>query len=216
MTIFTLASVMNYNKSHHSGHCQIPTKGDGCSLSGLVGILVMEIWKDIPGYENLYRVSTFGNVKSYKKIGWMNRNNCTRIFKPKDLNPSHSHGYLNVRLTKNKKSKLLFVHRLVLLAFIPNPENKPQVNHKNGIKTDNRIDNLEWVTAVENIAHSLKTGLAIRKSGEDHHYAKLSNNQVKEIRSLKDNVKFLANKYDVSIQTIYNILKFKTFKNQTK
>lgn len=72
-------------------------------------------------------------------------------------------GYLGVVLCKNGKTKLIAVHRLVAMHFIPNPENKPQVNHKNGVKNDNAAENLEWVTQSENMKHAVKTGLLAGK-----------------------------------------------------
>lgn len=111
----------------------------------------MEVWKDIQGFEGRYQVSSLGNVKS------LNFNNTGKV---KLLNNENLvKGYPFVTLSKNGKYKNYTIHRLVALAFIQNPSNKPAVNHINGIKTDNRAVNLEWVTQSENMQHALKTGL---------------------------------------------------------
>lgn len=99
----------------------------------------MEIWKDIEGYPN-YQVSNMGRVKSL---------NYNRTGKEKILKPSKCR-YVMVGLNKDGKSKHFSVHRLVASAFIPNPNNLPYINHINEIKTDNRVENLEWCTAKYN------------------------------------------------------------------
>ena len=108
-----------------------------------------EIWRDITGYEGLYQVSNLGRVKSnYNKNGktiLKNRVNCG--------------GYCTVLLSKNKKSKNFSVHRLVASLFIHNADAKLFVNHKNGIKKNNEVTNLEWVTTSENQKHAYETGL---------------------------------------------------------
>lgn len=109
----------------------------------------MEIWKDIYGYEGVYQVSNIGRVK---RIGSINR-----VFKgEKLLKPQKcSNEYLFVGLS-NKKIKYFLIHRLVAIAFLENKENKRCVNHKNGIRTDNRVENLEWVTHSENNIHAIR------------------------------------------------------------
>ena len=104
-----------------------------------------EIWKPIVGYEGLYEISNFGRVKSLpKQCGY--RKSKERIMKL-DVNKD---GYLLASLYKNNKSRKYQVHRLVAKAFIPNPKNKPQVDHINRIRADNRIENLRWVYPYEN------------------------------------------------------------------
>lgn len=112
---------------------------------------MVEEYKNIPGYEGIYQISNYGNVKS---LG----NNKSRKEKLLKLQ-SKTNGYLFVTLYKNGKHNSYLVHRLVAQVFIPNPGNKPQVNHINGIKTDNNVKNLEWNTNTENVQHSHNTGL---------------------------------------------------------
>ena len=102
-----------------------------------------EIWKDIEGYEGLYKVSNFGRVK---------RVTTDRILKGSE----DSWGYLKVNLSKNNIKSQQIIHRLVAQAFIPNPDNKSQVNHIDENKTNNMVSNLEWMTAKENSNHGTR------------------------------------------------------------
>lgn len=102
----------------------------------------MEQWKDIKGYEGLYKINQNGDIYSF--------------YKKRLMKPSPNAGYLKTCLTKYEVHKYLFIHRLIAQHFIPNPENKSFINHINGIKNDNRIENLEWCTASENLFHAYR------------------------------------------------------------
>lgn len=164
----------------------------------LVGILIMEQFKPIPNYEGFYSINQKGEIFSI-------RNN--RIIKP--FLGKGKRTYYRIELNVKGKAKKYFVHQLIAKVFIPNVENKPFINHINGIKTDNRIENLEWCTNTENITHATLTGLYKCRTGEKHYLAKLSDSEVLEVRkeiALKASQKQLSIKYNVSIHTINHIV----------
>jgi len=163
----------------------------------------MEIWKWVPGYEGKYKVSSRGRVKSVKR----KYVTVDRIF-GKSL---HRSGYFYVDLRKDQIKKHFLIHRLIGLAFIDNPFNKTDINHINGNKMDNRVENLEWVTRKENINHAISIGLW--DLGEDNSQAKLSNKDVIDIRcrykNRTDLQKDMAKEYGVSKSLINQIIKNK-------
>lgn len=117
-----------------------------------------EVWKQILGYENMYEVSNQGRIRSLPRYVKDIKKKRTRFFKGRFINLSYDSntGYFKVQLSKDNVKNKVFVHRLVASAFIPNPENKPTVNHKDGVKINNYIDNIEWCTYSENTLHSYR------------------------------------------------------------
>lgn len=140
-----------------------------------------EEWRDIAGYEGLYKVSNLGRVKSLGNGNSNNSNNCKeRILKA----GKNSRGYLQVHLCKNGKYKTYKIHRLVAIVFIPNPNNLPQVNHKDENKENNYVENLEWCDRKYNVNYGTRNKrvtekLRGRKHSEEHNKKvaeKLTNN----------------------------------------
>lgn len=161
----------------------------------------MEAWKAVIGYEGWYEVSNQGRVK---RIMARYRNRKGGI-----LVNFVNRGYSKVGLCRNKHEKCFSVHRLVLMAFIGLPQEKQECNHKNGIKTDNRPENLEWVTKSENKFHSYRVLGAQTLKGELHGQAKLTDMKVMEIKQfLLEGVKTqkqLADIYKIDPSTISRI-----------
>ena len=157
--------------------------------------MITEIWLDIQGYEGLYQVSNLGKVRNKKG---------------KVLKPYSTKGYQRVSLY-NKGRRCFLVHRLVALVFIPNPNNKPDVNHINGCKTDNNVSNLEWVTQSENMSHAHQNNLrpSVNTQGEKNGFSKLSQIEATEIKRLSRqdlmSVKEIACLFNISITTVKDI-----------
>jgi len=173
--------------------------------------MTSEIWKGVKGHASTHQASNRGRVRSIKKTetGWA----VGRMLTPR----VDSGGYHIVDLVKRGNKKTVYVHRLVAIAHIPNPKNLPEVNHIDGNKSHNNVENLEWMSKSDNIKHAFATGLIKRNKGIKHGRSKLSNHDVLEIRDLYKNDKKkwthrrLASKFKVSSNAIFNIVNNKTW-----
>jgi hypothetical protein len=160
----------------------------------------MENWKNIDDYEGIYEVSSNGKISRIVKSGGHLNNR--RILK----NRIKGNGYYSVCLSTNNTVKQKHVHRLVAEAFIPNPENKPQVNHLDCDKSNNSVSNLEWVTPIENCAHARKniifnTDMHIK--GIRHHKARPISQSINgKIVMVWETISKAAKYYDISLATI--------------
>lgn len=158
---------------------------------------MQEIWKEIKGYEGRYMISSFGRVKSLLR-------NKENILALKDIR-----GYKNACLwSKEQKRRTIQVHRIVANHFIPNPLNKPQVNHINHKKDDNRVENLEWVTNSENVKHSYLDNNRTQK-GENNNASKYTNELIMNIKKngKYDTFEKMGKDYGISGKYICKILK---------
>ena len=163
----------------------------------------MEIWKTILGF-NMYEVSNFGNIRS--------------LFngKKRMITKVVQHGYFNVTLYNKNIKKKIQVHRLVAIAFIPNPENKTQVNHISGIKNDNRVDNLEWCTPSENIIHAYRNGLKKGVRGSKSNFSILKEEDILQIKNTYNKGELsqlqIAKMYNISQSAVSLIVNNKRWK----
>lgn len=164
-----------------------------------------ELWKDIKGYENFYQVSNLGRIKSltgFNRGGYYKRDKILNQY-------ITTTGYKRVDLTSNKKTKMYKVHRLIAQAFIPNSQHKKQINHINGNKLDNRIENLEWCTARENIIHAYDTGLNNRVVNiSEQDINNIIDMYIKKEYSLKE----ISKKFKISFSRAKRLLEVRNIK----
>lgn len=166
---------------------------------------LVEVWKDIEGYEDIYQISSFGRVKSLSR--WRDtRSGSGYVTKEKIMSPKTSKtGYLNIGLHSGGK-KFFSIHRLVATAFVPNPGNKPTVNHIDGVKTNNSSYNLEWSTHSEQMIHAVEMNL-VEKRGSPK-FSKAFKASV--LKFAEDNPDFsileISKKFEMSERTAGRIL----------
>jgi hypothetical protein len=170
----------------------------------------MSGWKDVPGWEGYYQVSDDGDVRSMMRRV-VRRDGQINTLPQHILRPGPSDGYPTVVLHGGGRKKTEKVHRLVAEAFIPNPLGKPQVNHKNGIRSDSRVENLEWVTGSENCFHAVHVLQTVRPPechGSDSPLAKLTEGEVLEISARiasGESCYSLAKAFEISNRTAQRI-----------
>lgn len=172
-----------------------------------------EIWKPVVGYEGLYEISSYGNVRSLDRFINVRGHIHKRKSRPMKVCCGR---YKMIRLSKDSKVYTVNIHRLIADAFIPNPQNKPQVNHINGVKTDNRIENLEWVTCSANIQHAYDNGLKKAVNGSRHYLSKLTDEIVSDIKRRirnKEQIQSISNHYGVHQSSISKIKSGVTWKH---
>lgn len=173
-----------------------------------------ELWKDIKNFEGFYQISNFGRVKSLG--GWCGTAKRKERIRSTSLTFD---GYVKIRLIHQGKDKTMRIHRLVAETFIPNPEGKDTVNHIDGNKLNNTVTNLEWIDRSEQMLHAYKLGLKKAIIGSRNCNAKLTDEQVREIRkvyipySRQFGTVALSKKYGVTNRVIGLIVNGKAYKN---
>lgn len=172
-----------------------------------------EIWKDIEGYEGYYQISNFGRVRSLDRTVLM-RYNLPQRRKSQIIKPAKSGcGYLTYCLGKDRVRKTQKAHRLVAKAFLSNPNNLPDVNHKDFNRHNNRLENLEWCTPSQNRIHSRDAGRLNSPKGEKTYNAKLTEAIVRHIRQKEFPTNQYAKIYNISTQYVWEIQRGQIWKH---
>lgn len=143
---------------------------------------INEEWVDIPGYEGHYQISNFGNARSLNR--YISTPRGVRLIKGVPLKLTVRNGYYAICVHRGESQKTMSIHRVVALLFVPNPENKPQVNHKDANKLNNHISNLEWATPQENTQHASAHNLLNTARGTQKRNHLLNEELVREIKTL--------------------------------
>ncbi len=177
-----------------------------------LGVMMKEQWRDVVGYEGFYQISSVGRIK---RIAGGKGARVGRILRLS----IRTNGYISISLTKHNERRTVWVHRLVCIAFLGLPPARHEVNHKNGVPSDNRIENLEWVTHDANMKHAhVVLGRAMTKAkGENQGHSKLTNDQVREMRQLHATgnytCRLLSLRYGVCNSNINRIVNRKMWKH---
>lgn len=181
-----------------------------------------EIWKNIKGYEEFYQVSNLGRIKCLNKTITYNQDGREKSYARKQsiMRTNQNGKYTMIILCADGHRKSMRLHRLVATHFIENPENKKEVNHKDGNKKNNSVENLEWATSKENSLHAYvnRLNLPPNPKGEDHGMAKLNRFQVERMRLLKEclpiiKFKELGRLFKVSKSQAFGIIKKQSWKH---
>lgn len=189
---------------------------------------MQEIWKDIPGFEGHYQASNLGKLRSLDRSHFFTTRHKTKGFrkiKGREIRPKFcaANGYWMISLSKGGKIYYNTLHKVVALTFLIKPEGKYEINHKDGVKINNHIENLEWVTSSENRKHAFKMGLqdktiaaAKARCGMKASNVRFNNSQIKKIREENKNglsLRKLAIKYKCGKSTIFGIVKRQTWRH---
>jgi len=178
-----------------------------------------EIWKkvDVGGfYDGLYEISNFGRWKILPRIvNTGDKGSFKRGLRERIITGHVSHGYRVVGMKRDGVRKLVGLHRMVAIAFLPNPNNLPVVNHINAVRHDNRVENLEWCTSKENMLHAIKMGRMNYAKGERQRSAKLTEDKVRAMRKLYESGDYstydLSKVFDIDSRHCGRIVKYESW-----
>lgn len=179
-----------------------------------------EEWRDVVGfYADRYEISSKGNLRTKPYLKKTRNMGGPIAYWTKSIviKPANAEGYWQVVLSKDKKRKTIKLHILVAQAFIPNPDNKPQVNHKDSLRSNNCVENLEWATAQENVQHSYDSG-SNSNAGDLHPRRVMSEAIVREMRNLKalgKKIADIARHYGLKYHTVQKAISGKNWGHVT-